>query len=59
MAVNIYLGAGPSGEEDTIKKDGDPHSERIWRLSDTKNPKFIYTVLGAQTKKCKRQKKKE
>lgn len=45
MALNVYLSAGPSGEVDTIKKEGGLHSRKIWRLPDAKKkkkPKKLY-----------------
>lgn len=38
MAVNVFLGAEPSGEEETVKKEGGPHSRKIWRIMDHPMP---------------------
>lgn len=54
MAVNVYVGARPSGEVET--KEGGPHSRKISRLFGVRKKYSKYMVLGAQTKMCKMQK---
>lgn len=45
MAVNVYVGARPSGEVETIK--GGPHSRKISRLFGARK-KIFQVVHGAR-----------